>query len=145
MRDSRLVQNGTQNQFGEECVVFFCSKTIKFFSFFVAEFKRAEVERYDINTLASTISVIVSEENTGIFDMSYIDTHPYLLMLCFTLVRIYIYEIVSIGWQFWHGMLWDDSAAFGEIEAPRFQWPNYREERVEGTCLSPQLHPTIPI
>ena len=59
LQDSRLVRNGTGSQFGVERVIFFHSKTLKF-SLFWAEFKRAEVERYDIDTLASTISVIVS-------------------------------------------------------------------------------------
>ena len=53
----------------------FLLKNIKFFSF-LAEFKHADAERYDIDTLASTILVMVSQEITGIFDISRIDTHP---------------------------------------------------------------------
>ena len=37
-----------------------------------------KVEQYDIDVLASTISVIISYENTDIFDIWCIDTHPYV-------------------------------------------------------------------
>ena len=51
------------------------AKYIKFFSFW-PNLSVRKAEQYDIDTLASTILVIVLLENTGIFDISCIVTHP---------------------------------------------------------------------
>ena len=57
-QDSYLVWNSTQSQFGEEWAALLL-KNIKFF-FFWPNLGVPKVERYDIDVLASTISVIVS-------------------------------------------------------------------------------------